>query len=134
MGDVFDQRRQAPEGSRVRAMRVSTPSGPIFVPIEDELHAPQGVTEETRRTIRRKILDPCGREGLEFVEEHHIVYAPPQPTAVRREDDAVRHALAAFASFIIVAVTFTAAGGGDQSFAWAPVYWIAFFLLWAWLA
>lgn len=134
MGNVFDQRQQSHPRGHTRFACVSTPAGPVFVPIEDESQESQGIKEETRRSIRRKIVDPCGWEALEFVEEHQVVYARPPETAPRREDDPVRSALAGFVSFIVVAVTFTAAGGGDQSFAWAPVYWIAFFLLWSWLA
>jgi hypothetical protein len=89
------------------------------------------ITHATWRTTQRKIWCADGREGIEFVEEHHLVYGRPDP---RNHHDTVRSALAAVVSFIGVAIVFTAAGGGEQSFAWAPVYWLAFLGLWASLA
>lgn len=104
----------------------------LLPPRAKATYPPQAVQQETRRVVRRKVVVPCGREGVEFVDEHQVVYAAP--TSVPPAADPVRSTLAGFFSFIATALVFSAAGGGEQSFIMAPVYLFGFLLLWAWLA
>lgn len=118
--------------------RSQTP-GEAISPIPAAIHVgragdpaePPAVKRERWKLIQRRVWAVDGREGLELIEEREVVYAPAQggrPSAT----DPVRIALAGTVAFIIVALTFTAAGGSDQSFALAPFYWGFFCFLW-WL-
>ncbi|HST60517.1 MAG TPA: hypothetical protein VLK84_17585 [Longimicrobium sp.] len=132
MGEKFDQREAPILGSRVRVEKQYTPSGPVYVPVESELQAPQEIVRETKRVIRRHILSPDGRTGVEETEEVDVEYAPAREQGGRVRG--MNGFAAGFTAFIVVCLAFSAMGGSDQSPALIPMYWIGFAALWAWLA
>jgi hypothetical protein len=132
MGDKFDQREQPILGSRVRVEKQYTATGPVYVPVESEIQAPQEVVHETKRIVRRHILTADGRTGVEETEEHSVEYAPARDVGGR--GGGINGFAAGVVAFIVVCLAFSAMGGSDQSPVLVPLYWVAFAALWAWLA
>ncbi|MBB4635639.1 hypothetical protein [Longimicrobium terrae] len=133
MADRFDRQQHPLSAAPTCCGCTAAAAGLTYVSGSAGEQGAQTIQEETRRRVRRKIMDPCGREGIELIEEHHLVYVQPSAPSPR-EPDAVRSGLAAIVAFILIALAFTAAGGNQQSFALAPVYLGGFLLLWSWLA
>jgi hypothetical protein len=129
MGEQFDQREKPILGSRVRVEKQYTASGPIYVPVESEIQAPQEIVRETKRVIRRHVLTDDGRQGIEEREEHSVEYGPAHP-----QQRSAGGCATGFTAFVVTCIAFTALGGSDQSMAAIPLYWAGFFGLWWWLA
>jgi hypothetical protein len=129
VSEIYHERQQPLLGPRTPVQRFYTPEGPVYVPVASELQACQPIRRETMRVIRRTVQTADGRTGIEVTEEHDVIYGPPRAHA-SREHDAIRTGLAGVVAFLIVCLGFSMLGGGDQSPALIPLYWVAFVALW----